>query len=278
MTTTAPVKPKVSLTVRKTDDEHENDQRPLDIGLLSRLLRYTRPYAAKRNWLLLCVVLRAMQLPAIAWSIGAVINGPITNKAPLHVVLWGAGGVCAVALFTQITFHFRQLLALELGEAVIHDLRQELFAHLQRMPMGFFHKTKIGRIISRVSSDSEAVRVGVQDVLFVGLVGMGQMIVSSILMMYYDWALFLVVAAMSPTLWAFNRFFRSRLSRSYRVIQESFSGLTSTLAESINGIRVTKGLCARNTIKNYFASNWECMAIMWFMPRVWKEHYYHYWS
>jgi ATP-binding cassette, subfamily B, bacterial len=241
MTTAAPAVPKATLTVRKIDDEREPDQRPLDTGLLLRLLRYTRPYAAKRNWLLLCVVLRAMQLPAIAWSIGAVINGPIAQHAPLSGILWGAGGVLAVALFTQITFHFRQRLALELGEAVIHDLRQELFTHLQRMPMGFFHKTKIGRIISRVTSDSEAVRVGVQDVLFVGLVGMGQMVVASSLMAYYDWMLFAVVALMSPLLWILNRFFRERLSRSYRVIQESFSGLTSTLAESINGIRVTQG-------------------------------------
>ena len=87
---------------------------------------------------------------------------------------------------------------MELGEAVIHDLRQAIFEHLQRMPMGFFNKTKIGRIISRVTSDSEALRVGVQDVLFVGLVGIGQMIVAASIMLYYDWALFLVVVAMSP--------------------------------------------------------------------------------
>ena len=236
--TSAP--PKISLTARKHDDR-EPDKHPLETRLIIRLMRYTAPYAVKRNWLLLCVLLRALQLPAIAWSIGAVINGPIASHAPANSILWGALGVMGVALFTQITFHFRQRLALELGEAVVHDLRREIFEHLQRMPMSFFHKTKIGRIISRITSDSEALRVGVQDVLFVGLVGIGQMAAASSLMAYYDWALFAVVVAMSPLLWFLNRFFHHRMSQAYREIQESYSGLTSSLAETINGIRVTQG-------------------------------------
>jgi ATP-binding cassette subfamily B protein len=238
--------PRRTLTYRKPDDDREIDKRPLEMGLIVRLLGYMRPYAWKRNALLVTVVLRAIQLPAIAWSIGAVINGPIAASLndptyPRGNILLGALGVLAVAGFTQVTFHFRQRLALELGEAVIHDLRQAIFEHLQRMPMGFFNKTKIGRIISRVTSDSEALRVGVQDVLFVGLVGLGQMIVAASIMLYYDWALFAVVVAMSPVLWTLNRYFRYRLSQAYRTTQESFSGLTSTLAESINGIRVTQG-------------------------------------
>jgi ATP-binding cassette subfamily B protein len=239
-----------TLTYRKADDEREPDKRPLDLGLITRLLTYTRPYARMRNALLVTVVLRAMQLPAIAWSIGAVIKGPVQAQLdarrggfepPLTGIWLGALGVLLLAAFTQVTFHFRQRLALQLGEAVIHDLRQQIFEHLQRMPMSFFNRTKVGRIISRVTSDSEALRVGVQDVLFVGLVGIGQMVVAAAIMLYYDWALFLVVVAMSPVLWSLNRYFRQRLSNAYRTTQESFSGLTATLAESINGIRVTQG-------------------------------------
>mgnify|MGYP003340355401 CR=1 FL=1 len=80
----------------------------------------------------------------------------------------------AIAALTQVTFHFRYRFALEIGEAVIHDLRQEIFSHLQRMPMSFFQRTKTGRLISRMTSDCEAMRVGVQDVLFVGIVGLGR--------------------------------------------------------------------------------------------------------
>lgn len=231
---------RVTLTVRKQEDR-EAERRPLDFGLIRRLYAFTAPYAAKRNWLALCVVLRAIQLPLIGWSISAVINGPIAHRAGFGWILWGALGVTAIMLFTQFTFHFRQRLALELGEAVIHDLRQAIFRHLQTMPMSFFNKNKIGRIISRFTSDAEALRVGVQDVLFVGLVGLGQMIVSAIIMAWYDWVLFLVIAALSPVIYLLNQVFRARLSRAYRVMQESFSGITATLAESINGVRVIQG-------------------------------------
>ena len=77
---------------------------------------------------------------------------------------------------TQFCFHFRERLALELGEAAIQDLRRDIFLHLLRMPMSFYNRMKIGRIISRYTSDAEAVRVGVQDVFFISAVQGGQMI------------------------------------------------------------------------------------------------------
>ncbi len=236
---------KLSITAPRKDDEREPDKRPLDLRLITRLIGYMRPYAWKRNVLFICVLLRAIQLPLVAWTTAAVIAGPITQYKkyawPLESILLGALGLAALALSTQVVFHFRQRLALELGEAVIHDLRRQIFSHLQQMPMSFYNKTKIGRIISRVTGDCEALRVGVQDVLFVSLVGIFQMLVAGGLMLYQDWALFSVVVAMAPLLWTLNRIFRRKLSTAYRVVQESFSRLTATLAESINGVRVTQG-------------------------------------
>ena len=243
---------KLSISAPRRDDDREADKRPLDLGLILRLLAYTRPYATKRNWLLVMCTLRAIQLPLVGWTIGAVIAGPIQGHAPFSSVLGGAMALLALAASTQVVFHFRQRWALELGEAVIHDLRSSIFAHLQRMPMSFYSKTKLGRIISRVTSDCEALRVGVQDVLFVSLVGLGQMIVSAALMLYYDWALFCIVLAITPVLWGINRYFRGKLSSAYRTVQESFSRLTSTLAESINGVRVTQGFVREEVNQRLF--------------------------
>jgi ATP-binding cassette subfamily B protein len=243
---------KLAITARRTEDDREPDKRPLDLRLITRLIGYMRSYATRRNWLFLMVALRSIQLPLVAWSIGAIINGPITNHAPLPDLLWATFGLLVLAGSTQVVFHFRQRLALELGEAVIHDLRREIFAHLQRMPLSFYNKTKIGRIISRVTSDCEALRVGVQDVLFVSLVGVGQMLTAAALMLYYDWALFSVVVAMSPVLWILNRFFRARLSAAFRIMQEGFSRVTATLAESINGVRVTQAFVRERTNQRLF--------------------------
>jgi len=247
----APVKA-AALVRLVRDPEHDVHARPLDLGLIRRLFGYMRPYAAKRNALYVAVLLRGIQLPAIAWSIGATINGPIARRAPLPEILLAAAGVLLLGLFTHVTFHFRYRLALELGEAVMHDLRSELFAHLQRMPLGFFQRTKVGRIISRMTSDCEAMRIGVQDVLFIGLVGVGQMIFSALFMLYFDAVLFGILMLMTPVLWGLNQYFRKKLSRAYRDVQESFSRVTATLAESVAGIRVIQGFVRESTNAELF--------------------------
>ena len=119
-------------------------------------------------------------------------------------------------------FHFRQRYALEIGETVVNGLREDIFRKVQRQPMSFFHRTKLGRIISRVTSDVEAVRVGIQDVAFVSAIQFGQMVFSGVVMAYYDLPLFLVLAAMAPVLWLVNNHFRMKFSRLTRASQQSF--------------------------------------------------------
>lgn len=235
------------------DPDREPQERPLDLAIIRRLWQLMSAYRGRRGSLIVLVLLRAMQLPLIAWAIGAVINGPISDGASLTAIAWGGLAVLGLSLVTQVTFYYRSKLALELGEAVVHDLRELVFAKLQRMPLSFYQQTKIGRIISRITSDCEAVRVGVQDVLFVSLVQLGQMIGAGALMAWCDPQLFLVVAAFAPIVWLINRIFRGPLSGAYRGMQESFSRVTSTLAESVSGIRVTQGFAREDANAEAFA-------------------------
>ncbi|MCC6682166.1 MAG: ABC transporter ATP-binding protein [Phycisphaeraceae bacterium] len=231
--------------------EREPNQRPLDMRLIQRLFTFTRPYAAKRNWLFALVIIRSMQLPLLAWSIGAIIAGPVNGKR-FDDVLLATSGFALLAIVTSVCFHFRQKLALELGEAVVHDLRARIFEKLQQMPMAFYDKTRLGRIISRMTSDAEAVRQGVQDVMFVTMVQVGQMIVAAIVMLWYDWVLFLVVLVMAPGLLWLSQYFRVKLGDAWREVQESFSRITANLAESVNGIRVTQGFVRQDTNAEFF--------------------------
>jgi ATP-binding cassette subfamily B protein len=118
--------------------------------------------------------------------------------------------------------------------------------------MSFFHRVKLGRIIGRVTSDVEALRVGIQDVLFVSAIQAGQMLFSAVVMAWSDWALFLVVLGLAPILWVINRHFRVRLSHYSRAASDSFSRVTATLAESVNGIRVTQGFVRQETNAGLF--------------------------
>jgi ATP-binding cassette subfamily B protein len=232
-------------------EKAEDDRRPLSLALIRRLFGFTRPYARKRNTLLALVVLRSIQLPLLAWSIGAVLAGPVSRLDSRGVAL-GAAGYGLLALVTQLTLRYRSRLALEMGEAVICDLRKTMFRHLQRLPMSFYNRMRLGRLISRFSNDSEAVRAGVQDVLFVSLVQTGQMIVTAVMMVVYDPLLFLIVVAMAPAIAALTHYFRRRLSTVYRAVQESFSRVTATLAESVGGVRVTQGFVRENVNAGLF--------------------------
>ena len=232
-------------------DRFAAERRGLDLRLITRLMRHTRPYARKRNLLFAMVIIRSIQLPLLAavlsWVIGeAVASGDWT------LTVWGAVVFTVLAIVTQVCFHFRRRWADELGEGVVYDLRNDIFKHLQKMPMGFFNRTKLGRIISRSNTDVEAVRVGVQEVLFVSMVQGGQALVAAAVMIWYDWFLFATMLVLVPIIWWLNRFFHRRLSKAYRELQESFSRITSNLAETVGGIRVTQGFVQQDRSSEIF--------------------------
>jgi ATP-binding cassette subfamily B protein len=226
--------------MRRGPPPGHTDQRPLEFAIIRRLFTYTRPHAGLRNVLLCLVLLRAVQMPVVIWLIARVISGPIAER-DVRGTLLGVLGFLAFAGFTEFCFVYRMRLALRLGEAVVQDLRREIYAHLLRMPMSYFKRTQVGRLIGRITSDVDVVRTGVQDVAFVSTVQAGNMLVSAAFMLYYDWRLFGVVAVMAPILWTIVRHFRKKLSRAYRAQQESFSRVTATLAESVSGIREIQG-------------------------------------
>jgi ATP-binding cassette subfamily B protein len=243
----------IGLVRRVRDDEDEELQKPLEWGLIRRLFTYARPVRGKVTALIILTVIRAAQLPALGWVVALVIKGPITARDFAGLAL-GVAGYGLLALTTDGIFHFRQRFALEIGETVVNGLRRDIFAVTMRQPMSFFHRVKIGRIIGRVTSDVEAVRVGIQDVLFVSVIQFGSMFFTAAVLLWIDWVLFLVVLAMAPVLWALNRHFRVKLSHYTRASQESFSRVTATLAESVNGIRVTQGFVRQETNAGLFRS------------------------
>jgi ATP-binding cassette subfamily B protein len=240
-----------AITFYNPHEERDAEKAPLQWPLIRRIFRYTKPYATRRNWLFVLTFTRGLQLPALAWLIGRTINGPISSRN-LTDIYWFAAGYFALALFTIVNFHFRQRFALELGEAVVHDMRTELFAKLMTMPMSFFNQTKFGRIISRLTSDIDSVRAGVQDVAFVLVVQAMQMIVSAALMAWYDWKLFSLMVLLAPIIWFVNENYRQEMGRRLRKVQESWSRVSSTLAESVSGIRVTQAFVRHDINAGFF--------------------------
>ena len=244
--------PRHAITYFHPMEEREADQAPLKWDLIRRILLYTNPHSIKRNRLMVLVVVRGFLIPAIAWMIGATIDGPIAHNDLPGIYRYAIGFFCLV-FFTSSLFHFRQRYALELGENVAHDMRTQLFAKLMSMPMSYFNKTKFGRIISRMTSDIESVRVAVQDVAFVVMVQTLQMVICAILMAYHNWKLFSVMLLLAPLIWIVNDRYRKEATHKLRMVQESWSRLTSTLAESVNGIRVTQAFVRHEINADFFS-------------------------
>lgn len=244
----------LTLVTRQGEAEDEDlPQRPLEWGLIRRLWGYAGALRVKRNALVCLTIVRSIQLPALTWILSAAIAGPVSD-GDTRLLWWMAAAYGGLALITEGMFHFRMRYAQELGETVVHRLRVELFANVQRQPMAFFHRTKLGRVLGRVTSDVEALRTAIQDVFFVSIVQFGQMIVAAGLMLWLDPVLFLVVLGLAPVIWRLNSHFRQRISRQARATTESFSRVTATLVESVNGIRVTQGFAREGLNSGFFRS------------------------
>jgi ATP-binding cassette subfamily B protein len=219
----------------------DDTDRPAAAGLghHPRLYGYTRRYAASGTSLSAIVVLRAIQLPFVTWALARVLSGPDRRTAtrPARWPAWPAFLVAAA--FTELCFVYRYRFALRWGGRWSRPARRRSTRHLLRMPMSFFSRAPGGRpgrahhAPTSTSSGSAS-----QDVAFVSTGRRrAPRLISSALMIYYDWRLFLVVAIMVPGVWVLVRRLRGRLGQAHRDQQESFARVTATLAENVAGIR-----------------------------------------
>lgn len=153
--------------------------------------------------------------------------------------------VVAIVAVWAVTMCFSLLLArasilitTRAGESVQFDIRRKLFAHLQGLSMDYYDKTRLGRIISRCTSDINSMREvnvwGITQVVSNTLT----LIIASIMLCLTDWRLFLSVVWLAPILYYVNHWFRKRLSRLWQEVREGFTRVSTNLAENITGVRV----------------------------------------
>ncbi len=124
------------------------------------------------------------------------------------------------------------------GQRVIHDLRQTLFAHLQEMDAAFFSRNPIGRLMTRILNDVEAV----SEVFTSGLVAiLGDILTLTgviVVMLTMNWKLALVTFSLVPLLFAVAAFFRAKARQAYRLVRTRLARLNAFLQESLQGMAV----------------------------------------
>ena len=162
----------------------------------------------------------------------------LSNSAAVgHVLLIIGFWACAIGCSLTLQ-RATILLMTRAGEATQFDYRKRMFAHLQRLSMSYFDKTKLGRIISRMTSDINGMREvnvwGVAHICAHSLV----ITIASVMMLWTDWRIFLAVAWLAPVIYLTNWTFVRMAGRQWQIVREGFTRLSSNLAENITGVRV----------------------------------------
>jgi len=146
-----------------------------------------------------------------------------------------------------------------LGERIQYDLRKKMFNHLQELSLAFYSQTQVGRLIARVTSDTTRV----SDLMTWGLVDTTWAIMNistaTIFMLIINWKLGLSVFLIVPILLYIAVQFRKRILSEYRVSRRVNSLITGSYNETIQGVRVIKGLVREEENLNDFSKLTERM-------------------
>jgi ATP-binding cassette subfamily B protein len=146
-------------------------------------------------------------------------------------------GVLAVAFAARYTQYY---LMNVVGQGVMYDLRLELFAHLQRMSLGFFDRRPVGVLVTRMTNDIDALN----DLLTTGAVAIaGDLITLAgivVVLLLVDWRLALVTFAVVPLVALAANLFRQRMRDSYRAIRTRLGRINGYLQEAISGMLITQ--------------------------------------
>ncbi|HIC22563.1 MAG TPA: ABC transporter ATP-binding protein, partial [Planctomycetes bacterium] len=245
--------------------------RPFSRVLAGRLLRYLRPYTALVLLSVLLIVISTLLSLAGPLLIKEAIDGPLSllggteegmsglstfvtkvgswvgldpngDSADLdHQIswLWLIIGIYGSILLAQLLIHYSEIMVLErTGQNATRDLRIQVFAHLQKQSASFFHRNPVGRLVTRVTSDVEALNELFASG-FVSLAGDLLAITGIVAMLFWTNAeLASMTLLVAPVVVVATLVFRRFARRHYREMRRRLAHLNAYTQESISGMEV----------------------------------------
>jgi ABC-type multidrug transport system fused ATPase/permease subunit len=220
-------------------DDEERTYAYSDGTLLTRMVKYLFVY---RGMFVAVSILVALSIAFSTWM-PFVIQHAIDIDFPsgnLNALLLTAGFYVILQFAVWLsTYGFEYLMSL-MGQKAIFKMRQDLYRHLQRMSQDFYDKSSSGRIISRLINDVDRM----SELLSGGLISTFAQVfivfVIGAVIFTVDTQLAIASLAVVPILLIVTIYFRKRLREAYRRTRKTISSVTSNLAESISGAKVTK--------------------------------------
>jgi ATP-binding cassette subfamily B multidrug efflux pump len=234
-----------------SNQEEEVLGKAYDGRLMRRLLTYLRPY----KWHVV-VALAAIILKSVLDVLGPYLTkiaidkylakstnshswiGDRLSSAPLTGIAQIGGLYVGILVFTFALEFIQTYLMQWTGQKVMFDLRKQIFRHLQFMHVAFFDKNPVGRLVTRVTTDVDALN----EMFTAGVVSIFEdvFVLAGILaiMMEMNWKLALITFAVLPLIVYATMVFRDKVRDSYRRIRAAIARINSYLQEAVSGMLV----------------------------------------
>ncbi len=210
-----------------------------DGRLARRLLRYASPYRP--------LIAASLALLMVEGALQLV--GPLLTRRVIDVAIPARdnGEIVRAALFFAATLlaqfacsYGETVLTARLGQRIMHDLRTTLFAHLQRLPITYFDRNPVGRLVTRVTSDVESLNELFTSGVVAGLGDVFTLLAISILMLVVDWRLAITSFVVIPFVLLASNLFRVHVREAYRAIRARLARINAFLQERLSAVRVVQ--------------------------------------
>ena len=190
---------------------------------------------------------------AVPLVIRRVVDGPIARRDADGLLL--LGGLALVLGVTEAGLTFiRRWVQSSTALDIEARIRNDLYAHLQRLPLAFHERWQSGQLLSRVTSDLAVIRRFLSFGLIFGIVNFATYLTVVAILLHMHWPLGVVVAASAaPLFLASRRFTRTYLTASRR-LQDQQGDLTTLVEESAQGVRTIKSFGRRRYMAHRFAA------------------------
>ena len=223
---------------------------------LRRIARLFSPY----RWSVVGVVAIIVASSIVGLASPFLLRGIIDVALPdqdLHLLVLLTAGMVAVAAVTSVLGVFQTWINTQMGQRVMHGLRTDVFAHLQRQSIAFFTRTRTGEVQSRITNDIGGMQSVVTSTATSIASNLTTTVATAVAMAVLSWRLALIsLVVMPPAIWLSRRVARMRREIT-SAQQRELADLNVTIEEglSISGIQLAKSMGAGPTLVQRFTES-----------------------
>jgi len=224
----------VSSAYRGITEDNRGDWR--NVG---RIFGFILPHRALLTTAVVVLIVQAVNSLVSPYAITLAIDRGVIPGNGGAMRTWGFV-FCALAAFGALLEYGRQQITILLGQRVIYDVRGRLFEHIHRLPVRYFDRTPIGTMVTRVTSDVEALA----EMFSSGIAAIASdllllvLIVAALLWMNAQMAM--IALALLPLVVIFSLWIGKRMRQAFRTMRERLSRLNGFQQEAFTGIAVTR--------------------------------------